>query len=293
MKVTLNILMDELKITERTIDIEGVIKSKNPGLAKAIPRFALNYLKRLIHEDFINGFLYENKDLMGLDFVDAIIRGFGAIVKVQGEENIPKLGRFILAANHPLGGLDGVALMQVVGKVRKDIIFPVNDILMYLPNLQELFIPINKHGNNTENIKIIQNTFESGKLMLYFPAGLVSRKQRGKIEDLEWKKTFIAKAKQYKRDVIPVFIHGKNSKRFYRIANLRKAFRIGANIEMLFLPDEMHKQRNKTIEIIVGKAIPFETFDKSYNFNEWAQKVKNYVYAMGKGYAEPFDPEKF
>ena len=284
--------MEEFKITEKTIDIEGVIKSKNPGAAKAIPGFVINYLKRLIHEDFINDFLYQNRELMGLEFVDAIIKGFGAIVKVQGEENIPKQGRFIMASNHPLGGLDGVALMQVVGKVRKDIIFPVNDILMYLPNLQELFIPINKHGNNTENIKIIQDTFESEKLMLYFPAGLVSRKQHGKIEDLEWKKTFIAKAKQYKRDVIPVFIHGNNSRRFYRIANLRKTFRIGANIEMLFLPDEMHKQRNKTIEIIVGKAIPFETFDKSNNFREWAQKVKNYVYAMGKGYTEPFDPEK-
>jgi len=285
--------MDEFKITERTVDIEGVIKSKNPGAAKAIPRFVINYLKRLIHEDFINNFLYENRDLNGLDFVDAIIEGFGAIVKIQGEENIPKTGRVIMAANHPLGGLDGVALMQVVGRVRKDIIFPVNDLLMYLPNLQELFIPINKHGSNTENIKIIQETFESEKLMLYFPAGLVSRKQRGKIEDLEWKKTFIAKAKQYKRDIIPVFVKGNNSKRFYRVANVRKTFRIGANIEMLYLPDEMHKQRNKTIEIIVGKTIPFETFDKTYNFNEWAQKVKNYVYAIGNGYSEPFDPEKF
>jgi putative hemolysin len=228
-----------------------------------------------------------------LDFVDAIIDWFGAIVKVQGEENIPKEGRFIMAANHPLGGLDGVALMQVVGRVRKDIIFPVNDLLMYLPNLQELFIPINKHGSNSENIKIIQETFESEKLMLYFPAGLVSRKQHGKIEDLEWKKTFIAKAKQYKRDVIPVFVKGNNTKRFYRIANLRKTFKIGANIEMLFLPDEMHKQRNKAIEIIVGEAIPYETFDKRFNYNVWAQKVKKYVYAMGNGYKEPFDPEKF
>ena len=285
--------MKEFKITEKTIDIEGVIKSKNPGAAKAIPRFVLNYLKRLIHEDFINDFLYQNRELMGLDFVDAIIEGFGAIVKIHGEENIPKEGRVIMAANHPLGGLDGVALMQVVGRVRKDIIFPVNDLLMYLPNLQELFIPINKHGSNSENIKIIQDTFESEKLMLYFPAGLVSRKQQGKIEDLEWKKTFIAKAKQYKRDVIPVFVKGNNTKRFYRIANIRKTFKIGANIEMLYLPDEMHKQRNKTIEIIVGKAIPFETFDKRYNYNQWAQKVKSYVYAMGSGYTEPFDPDKF
>jgi putative hemolysin len=284
--------MEDLKITQRTIDLENVFREKNPNLARLIPGFVFSYLRRVIHEKDINDFLYRNKDYKGLDFVEAIINDFGAIVKVSGEGNVPKEGRYIIASNHPLGGLDGVALMHTVGKIRKDIVFPVNDILLFLPNLKPLFIPINKHGSNTENMEIIHQTFESDKLMLYFPAGLVSRKQKGKIEDLEWKKTFVAKAKQYQRDVIPVYIDGNNSNFFYGLANWRKRLGIKANIEMLFLADEMFKQKNKTIHITFGKPIPWQSFDKRHNFKEWAEKLKYYVYSMGNGNTEPFDPEK-
>jgi putative hemolysin len=281
--------MDAIKITERTINIEHVFKTKSPGLAKWIPGFIFAYLRKILHEQEINEFLYSNRDAYGLDFVDAIIEGFGAIVKVEGEPNIPQEGRYIVAANHPLGGLDGVALMQVIGKVRKDIVFPVNDILTYLPNLQVLFIPINKHGSNTDNIRIIHETFESDKMILYFPAGLVSRKQNGIIKDLEWKKTFIAKAKQYQRDILPVHIEGRNSGFFYNLANLRKKLNIKANIEMLYLPDEMYRQKNKTISIKIGKPIPYQTFDNTFNFNEWAEMVKKHVYLLGiNGIEQPF-----
>lgn len=284
--------MEDLKITERTIDLENVFREKNPTLAKLIPGFVFSYLRRVIHEKEINDFLYNNQELTGLDFVGMLIREFGAILKVEGEEHVPKTGRYIIASNHPLGGLDGVALMHVVGKIRKDIVFPVNDILLYLPNLKPLFIPVNKHGSNTENLQIIHNTFESDKLMLYFPAGLVSRRQKGKIEDLEWKTTFISKAKKYRRDIIPTFIDGRNSGFFYSLANLRKRLNIGANVEMLYLPDEMFKQKNKVIRIIFGTPIPWQTFDKRYNFGQWADKIKSYVYAMGRGEREPFDPQK-
>ena len=282
--------MDDFQITERTINIEQVFRDKSPGTAKWIPGFVFAYLRRVIHEKEINDFLFSNKELIGLPFVQKLITEFGVILKVSGTENILPTGRYIIAANHPLGGLDGVALMNEVGKIREDIVFPVNDLLMFLPNLQPLFIPINKHGSNTENLQVIHNTFESDKLMLYFPAGLVSRKQNGVIKDLEWKTTFISKAKKYKRDIIPCFVDGHNSNFFYNLANLRKRLKIGANIEMLYLPDEMFKQKNKTIHITFGKPVPYDTFDKRYNFAEWAQKMKAYVYAMGAGLSEPFDP---
>jgi len=283
--------MDDIKISERTIDLENVFKEKSPGIAKWLPGFVYSYLRRVIHESEINDFLFKNKDIVGLDFVRAIIRDFGAIIKVSGKENIPEEGRYIIASNHPLGGLDGVALMHAVGDVRPDIVFPVNDILLFLPNLQPLFIPINKHGNNTENLEIIHKTFESEKMMLYFPAGLVSRKQKGKIIDLEWKKTFIGKAKQYKRDVIPVHIDGQNSNFFYNLANWRKKLGIKANLEMLYLADEMYKQKNKTIHISFGKPVPYQTFDKRFTYKLWAEKFKHYVYYLGKGNNEPFDPD--
>ncbi len=284
--------MEDINITERTVDIEQLFRGKNPGVAKMIPGFVYGYLRKVIHENEINDFLFKNKNLVGLDFVAATLNMFGVIVTSSGAENIPKQERALLASNHPLGGLDGLALMHEVGKTRKDIVFPVNDLLMFLPQMRPLFIPINKHGSNADNIKIMQQTFESGKLILYFPAGLVSRKQKTGIRDLVWKKTFVAKSKQYKRDIVPVFIDGTNSGKFYNLANFRKIIKLKANIEMLYLPDEMFKQRGKKVHIIFGQPIPYETFDKRYNNMVWSEKVKNYVYSLGEGNMEAFDPNK-
>jgi 1-acyl-sn-glycerol-3-phosphate acyltransferase len=264
------------------IDVEEIIRNKNPRLLKIIPRFILNYVKRIIHQDEVNEALEKYKDKEGLDFVEKILSDFGAHIHVINPENIPAAGRFILASNHPLGGLDGMALMHVAGKVRRDILFPVNDILLYLRNLRVLFIPINKHGKNLENKKIIDDTFASDAMILYFPAGLCSRKQKGKIKDLEWKNTFIKKAKKFNRDIIPVHIDGSNSNFFYNLAKWRKRLGIKGNIEMLYLVDEMFKQYNKDIHITFGKAISCQVFDDRYKPNEWAERMRSHVYELGK-----------
>jgi len=263
------------------IDLREVMAKKNPKLPKLLPGFIIRYLERVIHVKEINEFLAENRDKFGLEFVDAVIENFGAIVKTEGSENIPREGRFIFASNHPLGGLDGLALIQVVGRIRKDVLFPVNDILMNISNLKELFIPINKHGSNLENARIIDETFAGEKTMLYFPAGLCSRKQNNRIVDLTWHKTFISKAKKHQRDVVPVYIEGRNSNFFYNLANLRTKLGIKANIEMLFLVDEMFKQKNQTIFIKFGKPIPYTTFNRSKKDKEWAKYVKKKVYELG------------
>jgi putative hemolysin len=265
------------------IEIDSVIKHKSPRLHQFLPRFVINYLKRTIHQDELNTFIREHSHLFGLDFADAIITDFGITVHFSGLEHIPSSGMCIIAANHPLGGMDGIALITVAGKIRKDIIFPVNDLLMHLDNLRELFIPINKHGSNAENVRIIHSAFASNNVILYFPAGLVSRKQKGGIiEDLEWKKTFITKARQYKLDIIPAHIDGRNRDFFYNLARFRKRIGIKQNIEMLYLVDEMYKQFGKSIHITFGKAIPWETFDKRRTDPEWAVQVKHHVYQLGK-----------
>lgn len=263
------------------IDLREVMAKKNPKLPKLLPNFIIRYLERVIHVKEINEFLAKEGHRFGLDFVDAIIENFGAKVETEGMENIPDERRLIFAANHPLGGLDGIALIQVVGRKHKDVLFPVNDILMNITNLQELFIPINKHGSNVENARIIDDTFAGDKTMLYFPAGLCSRKRKGKIVDLEWHKTFISKARKHQRDVVPVYIEGRNSNFFYNLANLRTKLGIKANIEMLYLADEMFKQKNQVIFIKFGKPIPYTTFDRSKKDREWAKYVKRIVYQLG------------
>jgi len=269
-------------IDKNFINVEDLIRSKNPALLKMLPRFLIKYLKRIIHQNEINETLYKYRNVYGLDFVDVILRDFNIKLDIVGLENIPAEGGCIFVANHPLGGMDGMAFFQAIAKVRKDLVFPVNDLLMGLPNLRPLYVPINKHGLNTRNIEIIDKTFSSDKGVLYFPAGLCSRKKRGKIVDLEWKKTFISKAKKYKHDVIPTYINGKNSNFFYNLANVRKFLGIKANIEMLYLVNELYKQKNKTIRIIFGKAIPYSSFNDTLKDVQWAQKVKQIVYNLGK-----------
>ena len=282
MEVKSNIVENgSLVISERTIDVHQLIRDKNPKLARLLPRFIIRYLRKILHEKEVHENLYRNRDKHGLDMVSAVLSDFGAIIRVNGIENLEGQNRFLLVANHPLGGLDGLALMQTVGRIKPPVRFPVNDFLLYLPNMRELFIPINKVGSQSSvGVKALEEAFKSNDNVLYFPAGLASRKIKGKIVDLEWKKTFVQKARQHQRNVIPVHVSGQNSKRFYRIANLRKRLGIKVNIEMLYLADEMYKQKGQTITITFGKPISFDFFDKTKKDIEWAQYVKQIVYSL-------------
>jgi putative hemolysin len=267
-------------ITEKFIDVRKIFRSKNPRLAKSIPGFIFRLLERIIHQDELNDFIYKNKDKWGLDYVQAILEGFYVTTSVNRQPEFLPGSRYLIASNHPLGGMDGIALMHETGKFRKDVLFPVNDLLMNLPNLAELFIPVNKHGSNADNIKLFNDTFASDVLILYFPAGLVSRKQKGKIKDVEWKKTFLTKAKAFGRDIIPVYISGRNTNFFYNLANLRKRLGIKSNIEMLFLVDQMYRYKNKVISITYGKPIPVSAFDKSKTDQQWAALLREHVYKL-------------
>ncbi len=281
--------MERAKPTPALVDIEKVIKDKSPTLKKVIPGFITAYLKRIIHQDELNFYLTEYAHLQGVEFIDAVLGYINTKLELVGLENIPEKEKCIIASNHPLGGLDGMALMLAVSHVRGDIVFPVNDILMNVKNLESLFIPINKHGSNAENIKIINDTFASDKVVCYFPAGLVSRKTGGEVRDMEWKSTFITKAKRFERNIIPTHISGKNTNFFYNLANIRKKLGIKANIEMLYLVDEFHKQKNQTLVITFGPHIPYQIFDKRNTAAQWADLVKQYVYKMSAGYKESFE----
>jgi putative hemolysin len=261
------------------IDIDQIIRIKS-GKRK-VPKFVVNILKRIVHQDEINAFLRRHHDKKGLDWSQAFLDEFDIKIKTHGEENIPEKGRFIFAANHPLGGTESHVFMVVVGRHFRNIKVPVNDLLMYLKPMESIFIPLNKFGGqNRESIELLNDTFASDAQILMFPAGLASRKIKGEIKDLEWKKTFITKAIQYKRDVIPVYIEGRNYYFFYKLAKLRKLLHIKFNVEMMFLPNELFKQRGMTICLHFGKPISYKTFDSTKTHNEWATFVKNKVYRM-------------
>lgn len=266
---------------QKYIDIKKVIKDKNPKLAKWMPSFVLSFIKRIVHEDDVNEVMSKIGHLYGLDFVNGAIKAMDTKIEVVGLENIPKTGGCILVSNHPLGGLDGVAFMQVVGRVRSDMKFLVNDILLNIENYYPLFLPVNKHGANARSaLKMIDEAYASDEATLVFPAGLVSRKLPEGIADLEWKKSFISKSIKYEQEVVPVHIDGRNSNFFYNLSNIRRKIGIKANLEMFYLVDELFKQRGKTLTITIGKPIPHTTFSKDKSQQEWADEVRKRVYEL-------------
>ena len=263
------------------INVKKVFSSKNKILARVIPSFVTNYIERIVHQEELNVFLQRSGHLRDKEFVGAALEFLYTDYTAYSQENIPESGRFIFVSNHPLGGLDGLVFMNEVSKYFDKVKFPVNDILLNLDNMSGIFLPVNKHGMlGRTSARRIDEAYASEDQILYFPAGLCSRKKRGVIKDLTWHKSFITKAVQYKRDIIPAFFSGRNSDFFYNLANLRTSLGIKANIEMLYLPDEMFRQRGKEIKLIFGKKIPWQTFDRSKSSAEWAEWVKSRTYEL-------------
>ena len=250
-------------------------------MAKLLPGFVYAYMRRILHEDFLNEFLERHGHKSGLEFIEGAFNEFNNTMEIRGGENIPENGRFMFVSNHPLGGFDGIMLIYIIRQRFPEVIFLVNEILMNMRNLDEFFIPINKEGGQSrESVRLIEEAYQSNAQIISFPSGFVSRRIGGKIQDLPWQKSFIMKSKQYKRDVIPIHVSGRNTNFFYRLANLRKFLRIKWNLEMFYLPDESYKHRGKTFTFTFGKPIPSRTFDKSRTPAEWAAKVRELVYSL-------------
>ena len=266
---------------QKAVNIEEVLEEKSPKLYKLIPRFIIKKLKRLIHEKEINQILEKLKDKEGMDFIKGGLNELKVKSNSIGFENIPKHEGIVIVANHPLGGLDGVALINELGKYRNDIQFLVNDILNQLKPFQSFFVPINKHGSNSrENLNNLDKLYQSDKCIVIFPAGLVSRKQNNIIKDLEWKKSFITKSKKYNRTIYPLFVSGENSKRFYNTSFWRKKIGLKLNIEMLLLVDEMFKQKGNTIHFTIGEPIKPDQLSNDKTNHDWAQIIKEHVYNL-------------
>ena len=271
-------------VTEKTIDIDQILKSKMGSKAKFVPRPLISWLKRIAHQDEVNAFLWESRDKSGVEWLEETVRYLDMTLEIEGKENMPDPddGRlYTFVSNHPLGGEDGVALGAIIGRhYYGRFRYLVNDLLMNLPGLAPLCIPINKTGKQSRKFPaMVKAGFESDNHMLMFPAGLCSRKHNGVIQDIPWTKTFITKSVEYQRDVVPIHFSGQNSNFFYRLASFSDRC-LPFNLAMLYLVDEMYKNVHKTFRVTIGKPIPWQTFDKSKSPMEWAQFVRDQVYKL-------------
>ncbi len=273
------------QITEKTIDIDSILREKMGAKAKFVPAPFVRWLRHIIHQDEVNRYLWESRHLSGTEWLEECVRYLDMTLIVDGMENLPDKddGRmYTFVSNHPLGGKDGVALGAIIGRHYDGRFrYLVNDLLMNLPGLAPVCIPINKTGKQSRNFPaMVESGFRSDNHMLMFPAGICSRRKKGEVRDVEWKKTFVVKSVEYKRDVVPIRFGGENSDFFYRLANFSDRYVKKVNIAMLFLVDEMYKNAHKTFRVAIGKPIPWQTFDKSRTPAQWAQYVKDKVYEL-------------
>lgn len=273
------------QISEKTIDIDKILVDKMGAKAKYVPRPVVSWLKRILHQDEVNRYLWESRHLTGTDWLEECVRYLDMTLDIHGLENLPDKndGRlYTFVSNHPLGGADGVALGSIIGRhYDSRFRYLVNDILMNLPGLAPLCIPINKTGGQARSFPaMVKAGFESDNHILMYPAGLCSRRRNGEIRDLPWSKTFIVKSVQYQRDVVPIHFGGQNSDFFYKLANFSDKYVKKVNIAMIYLVDEMYKNVHKSFRITIGKPIPWQTFDKSRTPAEWAQYVQDVVYKL-------------
>lgn len=270
---------------KETINIDKILADKMGNKAKFVPRPLISWLKRIIHQDEVNKYLWESRHLSGTDWLEECVRYLDMTLELVGEENLPAKddGRlYTFVSNHPLGGEDGVALGAIIGRhYDGKFRYLVNDLLMNLPGLAPVCIPINKTGNQSRNFPaMVEAGFKSDNHMLMFPAGICSRKRGDEIRDISWKKTFITKSVEYQRDVVPIHFGGQNSPFFYKLANFSDKYVKKVNLAMLFLVDEMYKNVHKTFRVAIGKPIPWQTFDKSRTATQWAQYVQDIVYKL-------------
>jgi len=278
--------MDEAthKLNFKPVNLRDLFMVKNPKVGRWIPRFVFRLLSRMLRIDFINdSILYNHGYKKNVGFARASIEAFDVTLEVIGREHLPQDGRFIFVSNHPLGGFDGMMIISEISRSFPNLKVLANDILCQIENMDGIFVPINKHGAQaTENVRRINAMFESDVQVMSFPAGLVSRRKKGLIRDVEWQKSIITKARQTKRDIIPMHVSGRCSNFFYNLANLRKFLRIKVNLEMFFLPNESYKHRNKHFVITFGKPIPYQTFDKRFTPVQWAARVKDFSYTLAE-----------
>ena len=273
------------------IDLASSIRKSNSGFLKKLPAFVIKWIERIVKQDEINEILDKYKDCEGVEFHDSIIKEFNLTFEVSGLENLPENRKCFFIANHPFGILDGLALTRTVLDQYGTFKAIGNEAFEYVPNLRPYIALVNPYGlSSKQYVMELEKIYQSDLPITHFPAGLVSRRYKGKVQDRPWQKSFITRAVSCQRDIVPFYFHGMNSRLFYGINLVRRALGIKLNIELMLLPREFFRKRNATVRFTIGKPISWKRFDSSHTHVQWAQKVKEHVYKMS---AENGDQREF
>ena len=264
------------------LDVEKVL---GPKLMKKLPRFAVNFFKRRIHQDEINDCIMHAEHYKGAGFFDEALNYVGITFKIRGEENLDPGKKYLFAGNHPLGGPEALIIGSVFKRIYGDgFKVPVNHLLANLKPLNEFFVPVRVYGSNRnrELGEQIADMFRSDYQVLVFPAGMCARKIKGKVTEMPWKKMFITQSRKFERDVVPIHISGFNSRRFFFFTKLSTFLKLKFNLGMIFLVDELFNKKGQEFVVTFGKPVPYTTFDKTKTDLQWAAVIKDQVEALSK-----------
>lgn len=264
------------------INVGEVIRERLGTRANRIPAWLVRAIERLICQDRLNEMLRVAYPRRGAEFCDAVLNHLGIRLDISGMENLPEDGRVVIASNHPLGGLDGMALISLFTRIYgPGVKFVVNDLLNAVEPLSDVFLPVNKHGSQSRrSIEAIDLAMRGDAPVIVFPAGLCSRRRNGRVEDLRWNKMFVTKAREYRRDIVPVYFIGQNSTRFYRAASIRERLGIRLNVEMALLPGEIFKAEGATFTIVCGHPVPWQSL--AADAQAQAAELRGLVYRLQK-----------
>lgn len=264
------------------LDVEKVL---GPKLMKKLPRFAVNFFKRRIHQDEINDCIMKAEHYKGAGFFDEALKYVDITFRIRGEENLDPDKKYLFAGNHPLGGPEALIIGSVFRRIYGDgFKVPVNHLLANLKPLNEFFVPVRVYGSNRnrELGEQIADMFKSDYQVLVFPAGMCARKIDGKVTEMPWKKMFITQSRRYERDVVPIHISGFNSRRFFFFTKLSTFLKLKFNLGMIFLVDELFNKKGQEFVITFGKPVPYTSFDKSKTDHQWAAEIKDQVEQLSK-----------
>ena len=268
--------------TDYLLNVEEVL---GPKLLKKLPRFAVNFFKRRIHQDEINDCIMKAEHYCGAGFFDEALKYVDITYKVRGIENLDMSKKYVFACNHPLGGPEALIIGSLFRQIYGDgFKVPSNQLLMNMKPLKEFFVPVNVISSKQSRdlgVKIAE-MFSSDMQVLVFPAGLCARKIKGKVTEMPWKKMFVTQSRKYEKDIVPLHISGFNSKRFFFFSWLSRILKLKFNLGMIFLVDELFNKKGQEFVITIGKPISYTTLDKSKTDLEWAAEIKNKVENLSK-----------
>ncbi|MCC8039023.1 MAG: 1-acyl-sn-glycerol-3-phosphate acyltransferase [Bacteroidales bacterium] len=266
------------------IDVAKVIEERLPRKYRRwIPQWAIRWLERTICQDQLNEMLRVNAGKEGSDFCRGVLEHLGITLEIQGKLPDRADKQVMIVSNHPLGGLDGMALiMAVADHYGVEPLFVVNDLLMAVEPLRPVFVPVNKHGRQSRQaVEAMDKALRSDRPVLYFPAGLVSRRSAdGGIADLRWQKTFVNKCKETGRTVVPCFFDGENTPFFYNFARRRERLGLKFNIEMVYLPREVFRCKGSHFTITFGQAVTAHSLEGGARAQATADALRATVYSL-------------